>query len=119
MSATRDIRDYLEDIASAISDIREFVNDLPYDNFVNDRKTSHAVIRSLEIIGEATRKIPPVVRRQHPDIPWNEMSAMRNKLIHEYFGVDLDIVWETIHQDLAPLGRAVAVLLEQHKTNPD
>lgn len=119
MCAARDIRDYLEDIALAINDIREFVSDLPYSAFVKDRKTSHAVIRSLEIIGEATRKIPQEIRQQHPDIPWSEMSAMRNKLIHEYFGVDLDIVWETIHQDLAPLAHAVAALLEQHKTNSD
>jgi uncharacterized protein with HEPN domain len=64
-------------------------------------------------VGEASKKIPAEVRNRHPDLPWNEMGAMRNKLIHEYFGVDPEIVWVTIHQDLAPLEFAVRELLAQ------
>ncbi len=96
MSINRDIRD-------SINDIRSFVLNMNYEDFEADRKTVNAVIRSLEIIGEAAKKIPTEVRVQYPQIPWNEIAGMRDKLIHEYFGVDLEIVWETIQSDLTDL----------------
>jgi len=74
-----------------------------YEDFEADRKTINAVIRSLEIICEAAKKIPTEVRVRYPQIPWNEIAGMRDKLIHEYFGVDLEIVWETIQSDLTDL----------------
>ncbi len=103
MSEERLLQDYLNDILESISDIREFVMGMTLDTFTNDRKTVNAVIRSLEVIGEAVNKIPQDIRDRYPETHWQEMIGMRNRLIHEYFGVDLNIVWQTIEEDLKPL----------------
>jgi uncharacterized protein with HEPN domain len=113
MSEERTILDYLEDISGAISDIRSFVQGMSADGFIADKKTVNAVVRSLEIIGEATGKIPKDVRERYPDVPWEEIIGMRNRLIHEYFGVDLDIVWQTLQEDLAPLEIAIKTMLTE------
>lgn len=113
MSPKREVRDYLNDILQSIADIRDFIAGMSYDRFTADRKTIHAVVRSLEIIGEATKKIPQEIRLLHPDLPWSEIAAMRDKLIHEYFGVDLEIVWETAQNDLSPLESAIRKVLEK------
>jgi uncharacterized protein with HEPN domain len=112
MSTRREVRDYLDDILQSIVDIGDFTEGMDFNRFASDRKTIHAVVRSLEIIGEATKKIPPEIRNRQPGLPWNEIGAMRNKLIHEYFGVDLEIVWETINQDLSLLESAVREILK-------
>jgi len=112
MSDERTILDYLEDISSAILDIRSFVHEMSAEGFMADKKTANAVVRSLEVIGEATGKIPMDVRIRYPDIPWEEIIGMRNRLIHEYFGVDLDIVWQTIQDDLSPLETAIRKMLK-------
>jgi len=111
MSEKRTILDYLEDVSSAIMDIRSFVQDMSADQFMSDKKTVNAVVRSLEVIGEATGKIPNEVRMQYPHVPWEEITGMRNRLIHEYFGVDLDIVWQTIQEDLTLLETAIKTML--------
>jgi len=107
LSTDRDLRDYILDIRDSINDIRSFILNMNYEDFKADRKTVNAVIRSLEIIGEAAKKIPADVRAQFPQIPWNEIAGMRDKLIHEYFGVDLEIVWETIQCDLTELEEGI------------
>ncbi len=107
MSINRDITDFMLDIRDSIHDVRFFVQTMTYKEFTEDRKTINAVIRSLEIIGEATKKIPPDIRNKYPLVPWKEIAGMRDKLIHEYFGVDLSIVWETIQHDLAGLENAI------------
>jgi uncharacterized protein with HEPN domain len=111
MSNERTILDYLEDVAGAISDIRSFIQRMSTDDFMADKKTANAVVRSLEIIGEATGKIPKDIRERYRDVPWEEMIGMRNRLIHEYLGVDLDIVWQTVQEDLEPLEKAVKNIL--------
>ena len=112
MSPEREVRDYLNDILQSIADIRMFIAGMSYDQFTADRKTIHAVVRSLEIVGEATKKIPQEIRSLYPDLPWNEIAAMRDKLIHEYFGVDLEIVWETAQNDLAPLEDIISKVID-------
>ena len=79
---------------------------MEFPNFSSDRRTILAVVRALEIIGEATRHIPASTRRRFPQVPWQDMVAMRNKLIHEYYGVDLEVLWRTVKEDLPPLADA-------------
>ena len=88
----REIDDYLADILSSINEVEEFLQGMNYDNFATDKKTVNAVIRSLEVIGEATKHIPASFRNKHPDIPWSRMAGMRDVLIHDYMGVDLKTV---------------------------
>ena len=95
--------DYLDDIRSAIVEIADFTKGMSFEQFSNDKKTINAVLRSLEVIGEAAKKIPNSIRREHPDVPWQKMTGMRDKLIHDYSGVDYEIVWETIKVDLIQL----------------
>lgn len=113
MTAERLVVDSLHDILDATSAAIEFLSDLTKDEFVLDRKSQFAVIRALEIIGEASRRIPRSFRGDHPEIPWAAMSGMRDKLIHDYFGVSLDVVWRTVHDDLHPLRNSIANLLNQ------
>jgi uncharacterized protein with HEPN domain len=103
MSEERQIQDYLSDILESITDIKDFIQGMTREDFDKDKKTIKAVVRSLEIIGEAVNKIPQHIQDSYPETPWQEIIGMRNKLIHEYFGVDLDIVWQTIEEDLVPL----------------
>jgi len=95
--------DYVQDMVESINEIEDFVDGMTFDNFKKDRKTINATIRSFEVLGEAGKKIAKQTREQYPDIPWRQITGMRDKLIHEYFGVDLEIVWETIKQDLPKL----------------
>lgn len=78
----------------------DFVFGMEFDAFFEDEKTSYAVIRALEIIGEAARQIPEDVRNANLEIPWREIAAMRNKLMHEYFGANMKVVWQTVQEDL-------------------
>lgn len=95
--------DYIQDITESISDCVEFVKGMTFDDFVKDKKTVNAVIRSLEVIGEAARNIPEEIRLKWPEVPWKKMAGMRDKLIDEYFGVDLEIVWQVITEDMPPV----------------
>lgn len=97
------LQDYLNDIQESIIDIRDFTRGMTADQFSVDRKTIKAVVRCLEVIGEASNKISQDIRRKYPDVPWAEIIGMRNRLIHEYFGVDIDVLWQTIQEDLEPL----------------
>lgn len=96
----RDYKQHLDDILQAIIYIREYVQNMDFRTFEDDTKTQHAVIRNLEIIGEAARKIPDEVRDNAPEIEWNKIIALRNILIHEYFGVSLKIVWDVAQNKL-------------------
>jgi len=88
----RELRDYIKDILDSISDIESFVGGMDFNIFIGDKKTINAVIRSLEIMGEASKKIPEELRAKYPGIPWKRLAGMRDKLIHEYHGIDLEIV---------------------------
>ncbi|MBL7092901.1 DUF86 domain-containing protein [candidate division KSB1 bacterium] len=90
---------YLNDILSSIDKIFEFIQGFDFEDFVDDDKTSSAVIRKLEIIGEAVKNVPDEIKNQYPDIKWREIARMRDKLIHWYFGTDYDIVWKVLKDD--------------------
>jgi uncharacterized protein with HEPN domain len=100
---TKEYGDYVYDIFEAMNDISDFVAGISFEEFSDDKKTVNAVIRSLEVIGEAAKRIPREFRINYPDIPWKKMTAMRDKLIHHYAGVDLEIVWVVITQEIKPL----------------
>ena len=99
----REVIDYLNDIDDSISDILNFTAGMTVEEFERDKKTQHAVIHCPEVIGEAVKKIPDDIRSGYNKIPWKEISGMRDKLIHEYFGVDLETVWTTIVEEIPPL----------------
>jgi uncharacterized protein with HEPN domain len=103
--------DYLNDITTAITNISEFIKEMDYDDFINDKKTEFAVIRALEIIGEATKNIPDSIKDKYPDIPWKSITGMRDKLIHAYFGVRLELVWNTVFEILPPLKKEFQQIL--------
>lgn len=92
----REIRDYIEDVLDAMDKAMSFVSNMSFDEFTKDDKSAFAVIRAIEIIGEAVKKVPLGVRKKYLNIPWREMAGMRDKMIHGYFGVDAGIVWETV-----------------------
>ena len=108
----RDYRDYIKDILDSINDIESFIRGMSFEDFKRDRKTINAVVRSIEVIGEATKKIPKTLKDKHKEVPWKKMSGMRDKLIHEYFGVDVEILWKTTKDDIPPLKQLVQNILK-------
>jgi uncharacterized protein with HEPN domain len=103
---------YLRHIRDAIAKIEEYTAG-GRDAFFADAMVQDAVIRNLEIIGEAVRNLSPELRRQHPGVPWRSITALRNVLVHEYFGVDLDIVWRLVSRRLPELKQQIATLLPE------
>ncbi|MBP7410669.1 MAG: DUF86 domain-containing protein [Methanoculleus sp.] len=91
------------DIAEAIERILSYTSEMTYSEFISDIRTQDAVIRNLEILGEAIKSLPPRFTERHPEIPWRFIAGMRDKLIHHYFGVSLEIVWETARSDIPAL----------------
>jgi uncharacterized protein with HEPN domain len=94
--------------------IGKYVAGMKYDNFIGDRKTVDAVIRNLIIIGEAACHIPEEISQKHPEVPWVEMRAMRNFVVHEYFGVSDKILWDTVQSDLPPLVPILKEIAEKY-----
>ncbi|WP_321428359.1 DUF86 domain-containing protein [uncultured Methanolobus sp.] len=96
----RDDSVFLNHILDAINQIEEYIADMTYDGFLDNRLVQDAVVRQLEIIGEATKNLSPTKTEEYPQIPWKEIAGMRDKLIHAYFGVDLEEVWNTTKRDI-------------------
>ena len=107
-------KDLIEDILICLSKIAQYVHGLSYDDFVNDLKTQDAIIRNLEIIGEASKKLSPDIKEKHTNIPWKMIAGTRDRLIHGYFGVNIDIVWGIVTIDLPVLKREVNKIKEEY-----
>lgn len=87
---------YVDDILEAIAHIEQYVSGVDYAAFMKDAKAQDAVIHRLEIIGEAVKKLPNQWRQQYPDLPWSAIAKTRDKLIHDYFGIDIESIWNII-----------------------
>lgn len=107
----RDTNLYLEDIVDVCRKIDLYTAGLTFADFEADQKTVDAVVRNIEIIGEAARNIPGDVRSQLPEVAWNDAADMRSAIIHGYFAADLDIVWDVVKTKIAPLASRVSEYL--------
>ena len=99
---------YIEHILKCISKITEYTKNIDRNSFDKEEMVQDAVIRNIEITGEATKKISDHLKRNYPEIPWKEMAGMRDKLIHDYMGVDIDVVWKTIEADIPTLKKLIS-----------
>jgi uncharacterized protein with HEPN domain len=114
-SSNRDYRDYLLDIDYSLKQVEKFVDGFDLNSFSSDDKTIYAVIRALEIIGEATKNISQKFKKEHGEIPWKKLADMRNILIHEYFGVNKKVVWQIIKRDIPDVKNKMQELLKELK----
>jgi uncharacterized protein with HEPN domain len=109
----RDAGDYLKDILNAAEEVESFTADLTYDEFINDKRTLNAVTRSIEIIGEASKNIPESIKTEYPTLPWKQMAGMRDKLIHAYFGIDTETLWEAAKNNIPSLKAPIKKILRE------
>jgi len=116
MSERGDI-DFLKDILEAVIRIKNYCEGMGYEDFLSDTKTQDATIRNLEIIGEAAKALSIKLRTKYPDMPWKGMAGIRDRLIHDYFGVNLDIVWNVIKDELPKLEPQIEMMLRQKNDN--
>jgi uncharacterized protein with HEPN domain len=111
----RGIRLYLEDIQDSIRKIERYTRSSDFEKFSRDEQMIDAVVRNLSIIGEAVKNIPKEIKAKNPEVAWNEIRGMRNKVVHEYFGIDEEILWKTIQDDLPIFKKQIAKLLKTVK----
>lgn len=104
---------YLQDIKEAICDINNFIEDVNEEEFYRDKEKQYAVLRCLEIIGEAVKNLSKNLKAKHPQIPWRDIAGMRDKLIHMYFGVKPELVWSTIKDNIPNLKKEISAILKE------
>lgn len=102
---------FLKHILDSINQIEEYVDGMGFEDFVTSKLVQDGVVRQLEIIGEATKHLSPELREKYPKTPWEDIAGMRDKLTHHYFGVDLEVVWDTVEKDLPDLKKKVKKIL--------
>jgi uncharacterized protein with HEPN domain len=103
MRSNRTYSVYVGHISESIEQAQRFLGDMHFEEFAKDERTNYATVRALEIIDEATKRLPPEVRALDADIPWSDMARMQDRIIHQYDEVDLAVVWDTVQRDLPPL----------------
>ncbi len=108
---TRHVALYIKDILQNMRDAEQFIEGMTYEQFVNDKKTFNAVVRAIEVIGEAAKNVPPTIRTRYPVIPWKEMAGMRDKVTHFYFGVDREAIWLAVQERIPPLKPTIEQIL--------
>ncbi|KXS40170.1 MULTISPECIES: HepT-like ribonuclease domain-containing protein [Methanohalophilus] len=113
MKNERQTTDYFKDILYAMDKVGEFTGDLTYWQFIEDEKTQFAVIRAIEVIGEATKNIPESIKTEYPSIPWRNIAGMRDKMIHAYFGIDMDILWKTATEEIPQIEPQIMQILHK------
>ena len=118
MNQPRGDIEFLRDIETAATEALEFVALMAVQEFAGDRKTVAAVVQKISVIGEAANRIPDQMRQLAPEIPWQDMIAMRNKLIHDYYEIRTETVWQTAQQDLLPLISSVSLVLAHFSGPP-
>lgn len=111
MKPRRTYLDYVRDMLAYTQRAEDFLRGMDYEQFRQDERLVLAVTRALEIIGEAARQIPSAIRERHAGVPWSEVIGMRNILIHDYFGVNEEVLWRTVQEDLPPLREALTEML--------
>lgn len=109
----RDYKVYLEDILESINNIQEYTSGLSFPDLKKDKKTLHAIVRNLEVVGEAMKKIPEEVRCQYPEVEWKKIAGLRDILIHEYFGIDLEIIWDIVRNKLPTLQKQILEIVRK------
>jgi len=113
----RDILLLLDDMLQSAKKIKRYTKDLDFESFFSDDKTSDAVIRNFEIIGEAANRIDPDFRDRNPEIEWKRIRGFRNRIVHDYFGIDYEIVWTIVESYLDELIDALDTIIDKY-TNP-
>lgn len=106
---------YLQDILESIEHIQKFLNGVSEDEFYENVEKQDAVLRRLEIIGEAVKHLPEEIREDHPDIPWRQIAGMRDIIIHEYFGVTLEMIWIVATEDILDLKTKVEEIIKSNQ----
>jgi len=115
MPKKKDVRIYLEDISQACKKVMVYITGMGFEEFKRDERTKDAVLRNLEVMGEAVKSLPKDFKENYKEVKWKAIAGMRDKLIHEYFGVSPDIIWQTLKNDIPQLELQIKNILKKLK----